>query len=500
MIRQISAQDAQFIYMESENNLGHVTTVLIYDPSTARGGKVRFKDIIRHVQSREFVSPVFRQRLVHVPFELDYPYWVGDEHYDIEYHIQHGRLPEPGDWRQFCIHIARYHSRPLDMNRPPWEMFVIEGLDNIDWLPKGCYAIATKIHHAAADGASMFNFFGAMSDINATGKPVFDTPPRHQHLPERPSLQDMARRGLFNNLNAPIRMAETVLRSAPRILHGLQTVLGREAEEEKVPVPETRFNAAVSPHKMVDAHSFSLDDFKRIKQVVEGATINDVVLAVSAGALRRYLTHHGELPEDSLVAWVPINRRKPGESEGQITGNNISAMTVPIHTDVEDAAERLAAIYVSTQASKEARSGVAARVMTDVTRHIPAATQMMAAKLVLRSGMAGKMCNLFISNVPGPDQPLYMNGAKVITTLGMAPLADGMGLFIATPSYCGQMMFSVISSREIMPDIEFFMTCIEQSMEELRALAPEPKKKAPAPKKKAPARRKRKTSSGKKNQ
>jgi len=478
MMRQVGAQDAQFIYMESENNLAHVTMVVIYDPSTAPGGHVRFKDIIAHVASRQHLSPVFKQRMVHVPLELDYPYWVADEHYDIEYHIQHGALPAPGDWRQFCIHLARYHSRPLDMHRPLWEMYVIGGLDNVEGLPRGCYAVATKVHHVAVDGASMFNFFGVLSDINAKGKPVFDTTKPEAALPQLPSMRDMVVRGVFNNLNAPVRIAETVLRSAPSIYQGLQAVIGREPDDESHAVPDTRFNGSVSPHKMLDGRAFPLDDFKQIKQLVPGSTINDVVLAVCAGGLRRYLQHHRELPADSLVGWVPINRRTPGSSDSEVTGNNISAMTVPIHTEIEDAAERLAAIYIATQASKEARSGVAARLMTDITRHVPAATQVMAARMVLRSGLAGKMCNLFISNVPGSAEPFYMNGAKAINMMGMAPLADGMGLFIATPSYNGKLMFTVTSTREILPDIDFFMACLEQSVDELKQLSPALKKPA----------------------
>ena len=162
---QLSPQDAQFLYLESPDNLTHLTSISIFDQSTVPGGEVvRFKDILAHVESRLHMSPLFKRRLVHVPLELDFPYWVDDEHFDLEYHIRHGRLPEPGDWRQFCIHVARYHSRPLDMHRPLWEMYVVEGLDNVDWLPKGSYAILTKIHHAAVDGKAIMDFFGALAD------------------------------------------------------------------------------------------------------------------------------------------------------------------------------------------------------------------------------------------------------------------------------------------------------------------------------------------------
>ena len=141
---QLSAQDSQFLYMESGDNLSHVTSVNIYDPSTILGGKkVAFKDIIEHIRNRLPMSPFLKRKLVPVPLDLDFPYWADDEHFDLEAHIQHSRLPEPSDWRQFCIHVARYHSRPLNMNRPAWEMYVIEGLSNIKGLPKNAYAFAT---------------------------------------------------------------------------------------------------------------------------------------------------------------------------------------------------------------------------------------------------------------------------------------------------------------------------------------------------------------------
>lgn len=165
-MQQLNPQDAQFLYIETGNNLTHVMGVNIFDPSTAPGGKVRFKDIIEHVESRLEYSQVFKRRLMRLPYDFDHPYWVEDEFFDVEHHMFHSRLPEPGDWRQFCIHLARHFSRPMDMNRPLWDMYVIEGLDRIEGIPKGSYAIATRVHHAAIDGASAMHFFSALSDID----------------------------------------------------------------------------------------------------------------------------------------------------------------------------------------------------------------------------------------------------------------------------------------------------------------------------------------------
>jgi diacylglycerol O-acyltransferase len=486
-MEQLSPQDSQFLYMESAQNLTHVTSITTFDPSTRPGGgAVRFKDIIAHVESRLGAGSMLRRRLVRVPLELDYPYWVDDEYFDLEYHMRHGRLPAPGDWRQFCIHMARYHSRPLYMNKPLWEMTVVEGLDHIEGLPQGSYAIATKIHHAAVDGASLMRFFAAMMDKDNKGTPA--VPLDFSEIPEspQPSLRDMARRAALANLRSPVRIADALMRASPGLLQAAKKVRG-EGKKEKSGVPETRFNGVVSPHKMFDAIDFQLDDLKAVRPLVPGCTINDVVLAVCAGALRRYLRQHDELPLESLVAWVPINARPGGAADTDAPGNNISAMTTPIHTDVADPVQRLRCIYESTKQSKEAKSGMSARLMTDLTRHVPAATQVLVSRLVLSTGVAAGMCNLFVSNVPGPQEQMYMNGARQVGSYGLAPLGEGMGLFIATPSYNGKMSFNVISTREILPDISFFVSCLKDSLGEL-LVAVRPARKSAARKK--PAKKK----------
>jgi WS/DGAT/MGAT family acyltransferase len=495
VLQQLKAQDAAFLYMETANNLTHVTGFGIFDPSTAPGGNVRFKDIIAHVESRLHTSPIFKRRLVHVPFEIDYPYWADDDYFDIEYHIRHGRLPQPSDWRQLCIHVARYHSRPLDMGRPPWEMFVIEGLDNVDGVPKGSYALVTKIHHVAVDGASATRFFAAMTDIDANGTPAIDIDSIDTPAVEEPETATMLKRAVVNNVTSPVRMANMIVRSSPMLVNAVRNAL--KSDDDDSGVPDTRFNRVVSPHKMYDGTRFDLAGFKEIRKAVEGVTINDVVLAICSGGLRRYLESHDELPDDPLVAWVPINARPRGTGD-DASGNNITAMTAEIHTDIEDAIERLQAIHQTTKASKEAKSGVSARIMTDLSQHVPSATQVLAARLVNNIGIDRRVCNLFVSNVPGPQVPMYMNGARQITNFAMAPLNNGMGLFIATPSYNGEITFGITSTREIMPDISFFVSCLRDAYDELLSAAralrkPEPRKRA----KKTTTAKSRKATNGK---
>lgn len=470
--------------METNKSLSQVTSVAIFDPSTAPGGTVRFKQIIEHVRSRVHTSPIYKRRIYHVPLELDYPYWIDDEHFDIEYHMRHGRLPHPADWRQLCIHLARFHSRPLDMQRAPWEMYVIEGIDNIPGIPKGSYAIATKIHHAAADGMAIVNFFGGLLDIDQKGTPVMPIKQRiNSARNEKPTPFQMSARGLFNGLRSPVKVAESLMKYAPSMVQTAKDRFIEKQREAKATVPLTRFNLETSPHRVFDSTAFSLTEFKPIRGLVEGATINDIVLAVCSGALRKYLGHHKELPSESLRSFVPVNVRAPKGSlqETEQPGNNISTMSPLLHTNIADPVERLTAIQAETKEQKAARRGISARLMTDVTRHIPASTQLLAARLMMRSEMAGRMTNVCISNVPGPQVPVYMNGATLVTQMGLGPLSDRMGLFIAVTSQNGSISFSATSCRRTMPDVDFFMECMRASFNDLVAAAAE---QAPKPIKK----------------
>nr|NIO42864.1 wax ester/triacylglycerol synthase family O-acyltransferase [Burkholderiales bacterium] len=197
---QLSAQDSQFLYLETETNYTHVTYVAVYDPSTSRTARFDFEAILELVESRLHISPIFQRKLKRVPLDLDYPYWVDDEYFDFESHVVYTRLPEPGTWAQFRRHIARYHSRPLDMNRPLWEMYVVEGLDAIDDYPTGAFAVATKVHHAAVDGAAAMRFFVALSDVDAKGTPAISLDRPAQFSGGGPSLLGMASRALVSHV------------------------------------------------------------------------------------------------------------------------------------------------------------------------------------------------------------------------------------------------------------------------------------------------------------
>ncbi len=469
MIQQLSAQDAQFLYAQTGSTLTHVMGINIYDPATAPGGKVRFRDIIEHVRSRIDTSPVFKRKLYRLPFDFDYPYWIEDTEFELEAHITHARLPEPGDWRQFCIQTARHFSRPMDMSRPLWDLYILEGLDRIPGIAPGSYASLMRIHHAAIDGASAAHMFVALSDIDPLGNPVIKVEPGKYELGKQPNPAEILARATAANLTSPVRFTETLMKLAPAMLTAAQ----KNYSKGSAGVPQTRFNAAITVHKVFDATEFAIADLSKIRKLVDGATINDVILAICSGALRRYLIHHKELPKDTLVAIAPINRRTSGK-EAENPGNNISAMSVELATQLADPAARLAAIRAYTRDAKEAKTGLSARVMTDLTKHIPGATMAGVARLLTSPRFAPKAANVFISNVPGPQFPLYMAGAKVTQQFGMAPLSHNMGLFIATPSYDGRVSFSITSERKIMPDVAFFRDCIEASFAELMVAKPHP--------------------------
>lgn len=486
MLKQLSAQDAQFLYTQTANNLTHIMGVYIYDPSTAPGGFVRFKDIIRHVESRVDTSPLFKRRLHRLPFDMDHPYWVEDEHFDIEAHMSHARLPEPGDWRQFCIAVARWFSKPMDMNRPLWDIYIIEGLDRIPGIPKGSFAMLHRVHHAAVDGASGAHAFIAMSDIDAHGTPAIAEPPPVEELGKAPTSSETLSRAWSASMQSPVKFMNALMKMSPAIISAARKSIAEGGMTAGV--PETRFNVPVGPHKMFDGTSVALADVAEVRKKVPGATVNDVVLTTVGGALRKYLAKHKELPKDSLVAVAPINLRGKGGKASK-PGNQVSAMSVPIRTDIADPLARLAAIRDYTVEAKEAKAGVSARIMTDLSQHIPGATMAAVARLVTSERFAVRGTNLFISNVPGAQVPLYLAGAQLVQQHGMAPLANNMGLFVATPSYNGRIAFSIIGERSIMPDIAFFRECIDESFADLMAAVPKPEKgKAATAKPKAAAK------------
>lgn len=468
-MQQLSSMDAAFLYLEARNSPMHVGGLQIYDQSNAPGGVVRFKDFLQFFEQRLHLARCFRQKLVRVPFNLDHPYWVEDAHFDLEFHIRHIALPKPGDWRQLCIQLARLHARALDMSRPLWEVYVIEGLDNIEGLPPNCFAVYTKVHHAAIDGVSGAEMSAAVHDLAPDASPPV---PAREWEPERdPTAVELITRANLNSVRYPFNFARVMAQSAPQLARAAAGITTKKIRPLRTPgnVPRTRFNESLSPHRVFEGIEFDLDTIKAIKNGADGATVNDVVLAICGGALRRYLNSKHDLPEESLIAMAPVSVRSSSE-KGE-AGNQISFVTTPLYTEESEPLARLKAIHEGMRQSKELNKAVGARWMTDYTQFIPSATFAMAARMYTQLGLGSTLsplANCVVTNVPGPQIPLYSVGARLVRTHGLAPVFDGMGLNIAVFSYCGTLTISFVSCREMMPDPAYFVECLQASHDELR--------------------------------
>jgi WS/DGAT/MGAT family acyltransferase len=472
-MRQLSEHDAAYIYSDSAHANSNVTLLHIYDQSTAPGGVVRFKQILAHVESRLGQLPVFREKIRRVPLDLDYPYWIEDESFDIEYHVRHIALPKPGDWRQFCIQAARIHARPLDLNRPLWEMYVIEGLDSFLDLPVGSIAVLLKIHHAAIDVARGNEITTLLHDVSADSPPP--APPAPWFPEDAPGSLGLLLRAGVNVATFPLRMAQPLRRSWTTVKSAARTFagefLGRPQE-----FPLTRFNSEVSPHRVFETRRFALQDFKAIRGLAAGATVNDVVLAVCAGGLRRYLDLQGELPGESLVAAAPVAVRAAGGRKGIAGGAaSFSWVRLELGTDIADAVARLAAIQALSSSSEVMAQAVSARELVDLAEHAPSAAIAVTSKM-LRSASAllgnwAPLANCAITNVPGPQVPLYLQGARLTYLSAIMPISDGMGLVFSVTSYSDMVIVSFTGCYEQLPDPEVFALCLRDSFQEYLALA-----------------------------
>lgn len=465
---QLTGLDASFLYLETPNAPMHISSLAIYDQSSAPGGKIRFKDIISNVSDRIQRIPQMTRRLVNVPFSLDHPYWISDGHFDPEFHIRHIALPKPGDWRQLCILISRLQAIPLDRSRPLWEMYVIEGLDNVEGVPYGAFALFIKTHHAAVDGTSGMEISKAIHDLS----PEFKLPaePAKVAVDESPGKFGLLLKAQVNTVKQPFHMLSVARNTLPGIAKAYNATRKGKLKSIKT-VPRTRFNGKVSSHRVFEAVTFDLNDIKAIKNAVPGATVNDTALALVGGALRKYLEHHNELPENSAVALAPINVRSESDTTG---GNIVSGMFVQVRSDIEDPLARLAAVHAGTKDAKELSNAIGARTMTDYSQFVPSTLTAQGARLASRWGLMSRMspmANCVVTNVPGPAIPLYVNGAKMVGNFGTGPVQDGLGLFQVISSYCGQFIVSATSCREMMPDPEFYKQCLIDSFNELKTAA-----------------------------
>lgn len=474
MVRQLHGQDTMFLHLDAPNAHMGVTMLYFYDQSTAKGGKIRFKQILKQIDDRIGDSPIFRRKLERVPFDLDYPYWVDDDHFDVEFHVRHVALPKPGDWRQFCIQVARFHARPLDLTRPLWEMCVIEGLDNVEGLPKSSFAIATKMHHAVVDGHTAMEITWNLHDTSPNAKRTI------KRTPEAPQRAPGALGKLFrmavNNASHTVKIMQPLAKALPPFGSWLGQValtkLLKNHQVVAVPAPTTRFQQDVSHHRVWDMVRFSLNDFKKIRVAVPGSTVNDVVLATVAGALKSYLEDKGEGVDRSLPAICPINVRP--ENEFETAGNRISVFIAQLPLHLDDPLDRLKAIVRDTASAKELSNAIGAKELADINKFTPPVTLALVSQLASSFGsfaknQAKKAAATVVTNVPGPQQPLYLLGARLVNFSGVGPILNGMGLFHAIASYDGKIGISITSCRDMMADPHFYAECLQNSFDTLYA-------------------------------
>jgi diacylglycerol O-acyltransferase / wax synthase len=483
-MRQLTSLDAQFLAIENGRNLGHVSGLSIYDPSTAPDGVLTGERMCAVLAERLHLLQPFRWRLAEVPLGLDHPYWIEDPDFDIEYHVRELALPKPGDDRQLAEQVGRIHARALDRAHPLWELYVIQG------LRKGRVGVFTKIHHSAIDGVSGAEILGVLLDPSPEGRALPPAPDGRPPDPA-PGQLEMLQRGLLGLPRQQLRALSALPRTIAHLdaIPGVQDIpgaptlaraarrirrIGRPArdggmlEAPRSKAPRTIFNGPVSSHRRVAFATLSLKTVKDIKNAT-GTTVNDVVVTVCAGALRSWLDERRELPDSPLVAMIPVSVRT--EEERGTFGNRVSTMAVAIPTDVADPRARLDAAHEALRSAKERHRAVPASLLQDATKFIPAAIHARASRVTLRLSARNAMTPIFnvvISNVPGSPTPLYCAGAELLANYPVSAVTDGMGLNITVLSYRDRLDFAIVADREQVPDAWPLMDALSGALDDLQ--------------------------------
>ncbi|MEM6378391.1 MAG: wax ester/triacylglycerol synthase family O-acyltransferase, partial [Bacteroidota bacterium] len=430
-VNPISGMDATFLYTETPTSPMHIGSVAVIE------GSLDFEKFKATIHSRIHMIPKLRQRLVYVPFSIDYPYWVDDPNFDIDMHIHHIALPSPGNWKSLRKIASQIFSEPLSQTRPLWSFTFVEGLDSIPQVPKGSVAVISKMHHVAIDGVGGAGILGLLFDFSAEAKEI-PAPQPYRPAPI-PNEIAMMLKSTLSFVEKPLKFPRLI---SEAVLASFKT--GVLTRVKKVDLPTAPFSAPPSPlNGIISAQRkwntaiLSLERVKTLKQIM-GTTLNDVVLAICAGALRRYLLEKDKLPIKPMVAMVPISMRAKQDKNPE--GNKISSMLVQLATNIEDPIERLEAIHENTLTGKTYNGAVGAQALATMAEAVPFGIANQAARLYSRfqiSEMHNPVFNVTITNVPGPQFPLYLNGHKLLSIMGMAPIIDGMGLIITVFSYDG---------------------------------------------------------------
>ena len=483
-VEGISGMDATFLYGETPTSPMHVGSVNVIE------GSLEFDKFRATIASRIHLVPKLRKRLVYVPMSIDYPYWVDDPDFDLDMHIHHISLPKPGSWKELRKVASQIFSWHLDQSRPLWSFTFVEGLDNIPQVPKGSVAIIAKIHHVAIDGVAGAGILGLLYDTSPETREI--PPPKPYHPSPIPNEVSMVLKSTLSFAENPLKFPKLITNALTASFKAgmLTRVKGAKLPTAPFTAPNTPLNGIISPKRKWNTAILSLDRIKALKNIME-VTMNDIMLGICAGALRRYLLEKEKLPRKPLVAMIPISTRTKEEKDKG--GNQVSSMLVQLATNIEDPIERLETIHENTIRGKTYQGAIGAKTLANMAEAVPFGLANQAARLYSRFQLAelhNPAFNVTITNVPGPQFPLYINGHKLLGVMGTAPVLDGMGLIITIFSYDGLVFVSPTSDARSMPDLDTFSRYLRESANELEAVILKQGKKEKE-KKKATTKRKK---------
>ncbi|HEX3706215.1 MAG TPA: wax ester/triacylglycerol synthase family O-acyltransferase [Mycobacteriales bacterium] len=463
MTERLSALDVSFLYMESPTTAMHVGSVARFTPPNSE--PFDYESFCSLVSRRISLVPRYRQKIRWVPGHIANPIWVDDEDFDITYHVRRSALPKPGDDDQLRALVGRLQARPLDRARPLWEIYLVEGLAD------GRFAIITKTHHAMVDGISAVDIGTVLLDVS----PTPDQTPYEEWLPRaEPSRAGLVLGAVADTLRRPTVAVDTVrssLGDAKAVAGRTLGALGGIASVARTSLrsaPESPLNATIGEQRRFGMASTSLDDYKRIRKT-HGGTVNDVVLATVAGALRAWLLTRGEsvVPSTTVRAMVPVSVRN--ESENGALGNRVSSYFVDLPVGEPSSVVRLHQVSYAMKGHKESGQSVGADALVRLTGFAPPTIHSAAARL--GAGLSRRLFNVIVTNVPGPQFPLYAAGAQMDDCFPVVPLSKGQAVSIGLMSYNGGVYYGMNCDRDAMPDIDVLASCIEDSLTELLATA-----------------------------